>query len=171
MCAAGLLQRAPESYADWLEWLRVLRSRELTPEERALLKCGCCTDVSGAMPYIEQQVIETVNCMLSRCIRLFRRDLDAAEMYGDWDGFYLAFRKLAGRMERCLFFLQMTFLPREFRQSLYDSVREETGKFWRARLTELRRQCMESSQPALEDQLYMISRLRLFRRYGNTIDE
>lgn len=161
MRTAEQLLTAPASYADWLRWLGVLRVRALTNAEQRLLCSGTCGDLAGAVPYLEQQVIETVNIMAARCIRQFRRALNDAALYHDHDAVYGAFLQLADQLRQCTFFLQMQFLPQEFRQSLHSSVKAETGNFWEGSVRMLRQQCLDGDT-ALEDVYYMIRRIRLY---------
>ena len=165
MNTAGPLTTAPERYADWLGVLETLRQRDLTEEECALLACGCCTDLESALPYLEQQLIETVNRMLKNCIRSFRRDAAEAEMYSDTDALLSAFRRFAQKLDRCAFFTELSFLPQGFRSELFDSLKTEAGKYWNCLTANLAREAVENNQPALEDLLYMIRRIRLFRKY------
>lgn len=165
MNTAGPLTAAPERYADWLRILETLQQRDLTEDERALLARGCCADLESALPYLEQQLIETVNRMLKNCIRSFRRDAAEAEMYSDMDAMLTAFRRFAKKLDRCAFFTELSFLPPGFRAELFDSLKTGAGKYWNGLTANLAREAVENNQPALEDLLYMIRRIRLFRKY------
>ena len=168
MQTAEQLKQAPEYYADWTVWFRTMKCRNLNRSELELLRLGVCMDLAGSLEYLEKQTAETLEVMLNRCYRLFRKDLTDIEIYNDTGALYTAFQKLAGRFSQCSFFMQMTFLPQEFRTELLDALRKEACSFWEKRITDLRKLCMEEGNSELEDQLYLIRRIRLFRECGST---
>ena len=159
----------PQVYAEWLDCFRILRQRELTDAEWTHLRCGRCSDAESVLSGVETQTVETVNAMTARAIRMFHQALEDAEMFQDMDAIYTAFRRLARQFEGCAFFAGLPFLPAAFRQELLGSLRQNAGAFWENCVQSMYRQCMDQNNVRLEDQLYMIRRIRLFQKCENLI--
>lgn len=84
-------------------------------------------------------------------------------MYNEYDNFHRPFVTLANKLNGCMFFLSLDFMSREFRCELRDSVKSEVGKFWKETYNALYAQCVEQNDVYLEDELFLIKRIKLFR--------
>lgn len=155
--------KIPTCYAEWLDCFRILENRMTDTNDMALLRQGSCRDADISIEYLEKQLIRTENAMLKKYIAKFQSDLMQYLNYHDYDGLYRVFEVLAKRMEGCLFFAELDFMSTQFRRSLADSVRETALTFWNNAVGQLSRLCIEQPDILLEDQLFMIRRIRLFR--------
>ncbi len=159
---AGEITVSPRSYGDWLDCFAVLRTKNVTKEELRLLSMGECAASADAVEYLETQLVKTVNVMMRRYIQSFNRELELHLMYNEYENVYRLFASLAGKFSGCLFFMPLQFMSLSFREELRDSVVQETKRFWQLMLDAMYRQCIEQNNTFLEDELYMIKRIKLF---------
>ncbi len=153
---------APSCYSEWLVWFDYLQHNNIDSSALKLLKAGSCKDASAAVGYLEEQLVRTENVMLKRYIRQFAGNLEMYLAYGEYDQIYEPFRVLGKQFEKCLFFKELEFMSQEFRQSLENSVVANAMDCWNKAVRQIYDACMESNSYVLEDQLYMIKKIRLF---------
>lgn len=153
----------PRSYYEWLKCFDALSSRTVGADEFSLLMQGECVDADRSIEYLEEQLVRTINAMIQRYIHMFNREIDMYASQGDYDGLYLSFCKLAGKFRHCLFFRSLEFMSTDFREELSRSVESELSAFWQRVIRSLYLQCMEQNDFQMEDQIYMIRRIRLFK--------
>ncbi len=154
--------RAPTCYAEWLRWFEVLQTRNISRDELRFLENGSCTDSDMTIEYFEEQLIKTENIMLKRYIKNFAKTLEMYFAYGEYDCLYEPFRLLARQFAGCLFFEHLSFMSPEFRRSLSDSVMANAKDHWKKAVKQIYMACIEGNGNILEDQLYMINKIRLF---------
>ena len=70
---------------------------------------------------------------------------------------------LVREQERSLFFENLFFLPKNFRKELSESVKTQIQKFWDDTVRFLYEQSLEFSNSELEDVLFLINRIHLFK--------
>ncbi len=153
---------SPKTYADWLDCFEVLCKRNVTRTELQLLREGTCTASAGSVEYLEKQLVKTINAMIKRYIHAFNKELEMRGMYNDYDNLYQLFVTLANRLSGCLFFTELDFMSVAFRDELRVSVVGETKRFWKMMTDSIYSQCIDLNSTTLEDELYMIKRIKLF---------
>ncbi|MBE6856253.1 MAG: hypothetical protein IJO99_07530 [Ruminococcus sp.] len=153
----------PQTYSDWLECFEILRTKNVTRDTIELLKNGKCIDSDQSIEFLETQLLITINAMIKRYIDAFRRDLNCYMMYNEYDGFNRLFYVLAKKLEGCMFFVNLDFMSTQFRRELYDQIKLNTEKFWKDTYDSLYAQCVEYNNIFLEDELFLIKRIKLFR--------
>ncbi len=157
--------RPPSCYAEWLECFEYLCGHNADDEYIGLLKKGTCSDAGVSVEYLEKQLIRTLNIMLTKYITDFNKTLVLYTDFGEYDRLYEPFRTLARQAEKCLFFTELDFMSEEFRRSLRDSVIANTRDHWKRSADSIRNASLEGNSSVLEDQLYMIRRIKLFGEY------
>ena len=160
----GYIRERPQRYAQWLECFNILRSRFIDAEEYAVLCSGSCEDSAVTLSYFEEQLIETVNVMLLRSIRAFERELGLYSACGEIENLHIPYVRFAGRARKCMFFTGLDFMSERFRKELTDSLRSETERFWKRACRSLYDACTEQHNELLEDELYLVRRMRLFQQ-------
>ncbi len=163
------MTKPPSCYAEWLDCFERLRTKSVDSGYIRLLQQGSCRDADAAIAYLEQQLVLTENVMLKRFVREFRRALEMHIAYGEYDGLYRIFERTAKKLEMCLFFVELDFMSVRFREELRESVQESALQFWNSAVEALYRDCIENHQVQLEDQLWMIRRIKLFRERKMTV--
>ncbi len=154
--------KIPTCYAEWLEWFDLLQTKKVDLEKLQQLRKGCCTDSGATIEYFENQLIKTENILLKNFLREFGKTLEMYLSYCEYDRIYEPFRLLAKQFSACLFFEELRFMSIEFRMSLRDSVIANARDHWKKAIKSIYTSCMESGSVILEDQLYMIKKIRLF---------
>lgn len=157
------ITQAPQTYNDWLDCFDVLQHKNVTKDELKLLGMGRCTASRESVEFLEKQLIKTLNVMIKRYIKAFNKDLQMHMLYNEYDDLYRLFSGLAARFNGCLFFTGLGFLGTEFRRELRDSVVCEIRRFWDSMIASLYAQCIEHNDRSLEDVLYMMKRITLFK--------
>ena len=153
---------APKTYADWLNCFDVLSHKTVSKGELQLLCMGECITSGESIEYLETQLIKTINIMIRRYIHSFNKELELHMMYNEYDNIYQLFINLSKRFNDCMFFVHLDFMSVDFRNELRDSVIRETNKFWQSMINTMYSHCIEQNSSHLEDELYMIKRIKLF---------
>ncbi len=153
---------SPKTYSDWLDCFEVLCRKNVSNKELQLLSMGECVASAETVEFLETQLIKTINIMIRRYIQSFNKELELHMMYNEYDNIYQLFIKLANQFNGCMFFLNLDFMSVKFRKELRSSIIQETKKFWQLMLNTMYSQCIEQNNSFLEDELYMIKRIKLF---------
>ncbi|MBQ8133704.1 MAG: hypothetical protein IJ192_04785 [Clostridia bacterium] len=152
----------PNCYAEWLDWFDLLQKKSISMNELQLLKNGSCSDSHTTIEYFEKQLIKTENIMLKRYLGEFGKTLEIYLSYGEYDRLYEPFQLLAKQFTVCLFFVDLQFMSLEFKRELSRSVISNAKDHWKKAVKNIYTACIESNSTVLEDQLYMINKIRLF---------
>lgn len=152
----------PNCYAEWLDWFDLLQKKSISMDELQLLKNGRCNDSHTTIEYFEKQLIKTENIMLKRYLGEFGKTLEIYLSYGEYERLYEPFQLLAKQFTVCLFFVDLQFMSCEFRRELSRSVIANAKDHWKKAVKNIYIACIESNSTVLEDQLYMINKIRLF---------
>ena len=83
-------------------------------------------------------------------------------MYNEYENIYQLFVNLANKFNGCMFFWPLDFMSVKFRKELRSSIIKETKKFWQLMIDTMYSQCIEQNNSFLENELYMIRRIKLF---------
>ena len=153
---------APKTYVDWLDCFEVLSHKNVSKSELQLLSMGECVASEESIEFLETQMIKTINIMIRRYIQSINKELELHMMYNEYDNIYQLFINLANKFNGCMFFLQLDFMSVKFRKELRSSIIHETKKFWQLMINTMYSQCIEQNNLFLEDELYMIKRIKLF---------
>lgn len=156
------ISEPPVCYSDWLKCFERLRTGSASREEMLLLKEGECNDAGATIVYYEDQLVKTENEMMIKFFHRFSDRLSMLMAYGEYEQLFEPFRTLARQLEGCLFFEKLDFMSDEFRQELKNSVIANALDNWRRSVRQIEKACMDGNSTILEDQLYMIRKIRLF---------
>lgn len=155
-----VIKQPPSNFLQWLECFEILGSRSVSNEDIKILRNGSCSDIGSSIDYLEKELIKTVNKMMDLCIRDFNREINMYLSFDENESYFEAYRRLARRLDNCLFFTDLDFLGESFRKELEQSVNKEINKFWLISTKILHDQCIDHYDKNLEDQSYFIKRLR-----------
>ncbi len=155
--------KPPQRYLEWLECFEYMKKHRFGLEHAEVLKKGSCIDSEATVGYLEQQLIKTINCVINNDFRRFSRELTLCLSYGEYDGIYIPFIALSKDLSACMFFLELDFMSVDFRRELRDSVKREAMTAWSRAVRQVETMCAESGDVTLEDQLFLIRHVKLFR--------
>lgn len=154
---------APKNYADWISCFDIMQNSLIDREEFIFLKNGTCGDIDNVIQYFEIRLVKTINFMIRKYIKNFRREFSLCVDFNDYECIHRHFISFANRINDCLFFTELNFLSRDFRNELLWSVMNETTKIWKSMLDSLYFKCIDGT-PVFEEQMLMIKRIRLFSK-------
>lgn len=158
---------APSTYQDWLDCFAQIKDGPLSGSEDAhALSLGSFAGTSAMRAALERQITDTVNAVLDRSAKHFARDLNECMLLGEFAQAEGLFRRFKREVQRAAFFLELSFLPEEFRSELYRSMRRQMTAYWNDTVRFLQDQVMEYADPDLEDALFLIRRIQLFSEQG-----
>lgn len=153
----------PRTYPQWLECLAMLEER---PPHRsgvcAAMAQGTFAGSPAALAGLSQQMAQSIQKSLSRITRRFLRELNDCLSFHDLAQAELLYKGLRRDIHAVLFFTELEFLPRDYRDRLRDSITAEMSRFWDRTRQILRQQAMEYPDPELEDAVFLIGRIKLF---------
>lgn len=151
---------APAHYDEWLPLLRRLRSGEPDEALLALLAEGTLAGGNAELELFADELARTLDAMLADACRSFRRGLEIYTAQGDGDALLRQFRRLRRRLEACLFFEALAFLPDAKKRALGGQVRQYALAYWQNAVAAVGQAAAEA--PALEDTLYRLRRIEPF---------
>lgn len=153
---------APANYGEWLPLLRQLRRGE--PEE-ALLARAARGSLSGGAVELElfaDELARTLDAMLADAFAAFRRGMEVYAARGDDTALLRQFRQLRRRLELCLFFEALDFLPEEKKRRLGAQVRDYALAYWRSAVAAVEQDARRRPAPQWEDALHQLRRMEPF---------
>ena len=156
------ISEQPQRYAQWLRCFTILRTRSIDEEEFVNLCAGVCVDSAASISYLEEQLIQTLNIMLNRCISEFNREIRLYADFGEIENLHIPYARFAKRIRKCFFFTGLDFMSKAFRDELTSNLRQEAERFWKQACRSLYNACLEQHNEQLEDEWYLIRRIRLF---------
>lgn len=154
---------APSTYQDWLVCFDMIKNESGANNE--VFDAACMGSFVGSditKNALQKQIIETVNVFLDRSVKRFIRNLNEYITFNELSQTELLFKRLKKDTAKSLFFTRLTFLPKDFRSELEDSVKKQMSKFWKDTVKFLYNQSLESSNLELEDALFLVKRIKLF---------
>ena len=160
----NIITSSPLQYDQWLRCFGIMQKRNISNDEYLLICGGKCRKDDISIEYIENELVRTMNIMLKRLISEFRRELDMYIAFGETENIHIPYARFAQKIKKCLFFYELDFMSIEFRNELMASLMESAMRFWKKAYSVLYEQCIERTNPLLEDELYIIRGLKLF--YG-----
>lgn len=156
------INQVPQTYVDLLNCFDILKSKNIDKETFNLLVSCNCHVPQSAVAILQDELIKTINIMLNRCIKEFRKDFQMSLDYSEFENIYNVFTHLAVKLKYCLFFSEYKFLDEKFVEELYISYQKQVKSFWSKTVNSIYQQCIEESNLILENELYMIKRIHLF---------
>lgn len=156
------INKIPKTYGDWIDCFYILCHKKVSKRELEFLHKGECIAFDEMSEFFEKNLIQTINTMIKRSIKIFNKELELYLMYNEYDNIHHLFIELANSFKVTLFFRNFDFLSQNFRLELQNSIIEETTKFWNLVIKNMYKQCVENNNLCLEDELYMIKRIKLF---------
>ena len=136
--------KAPSTYQDWLVCFDMMKNGSGADTE--VFDAACMGSFVGSdltKNALQKQIVETVNAFLDKSVELL-------------------FKRLKKDVAKSLFFTKLSFLPKDFRSDLENSVKEQMSGFWEDTIKFLYEQSLEFSNSELEDVLFLVKRIRLF---------
>lgn len=155
---------APAHYDEWLPLLQQLRRGEPDEALLALLAQGTLAGGSAELELFADELARTLDAMLADTYRSFRRGLEVYTAQGDSTALLRQFRRLRRRLEACLFFEALPFLPDAKKQALGGQVRRYALAYWQNAVASVRQAAAAQPTPALEDALHQLRRMEPFAR-------
>lgn len=154
---------APSTYQDWLDCFARMKEAPLSTEDDfALLARGSFTGTGAMQAALERQMVEAINAFLNKSVKRFVRELNECIAFQELAQAEVLFKRLKKNIRKTTFFLELSFLPGDFKEELYQSITEQMLGFWNDTIRFLRQQAMDYANSDLEDVLFLIGRIRLF---------
>ena len=154
---------APRTYQQWLDCLSALSG---TAADRssvcAAMAQGSFAGSPAALVGLQEQMLLSIRNTLTRVTKRFLRELNDSLSFHDFTRTEALCRRLRRDIQSVLFFTELEFLPKSYRDQLLDSITAEMTAFWDRLCRSLRQQAMEYPDPELEDTVFLISRIKLF---------
>lgn len=152
----------PAYYDQWLPLLRQLHTGLPDPELLRRMEQGTLAGGEAELELFADELARTLDAMLADACGTFRRQMQLNEGRADPEELVRAFRKLRARLENCLFFERLAFLPAAKKQALGGQVRRYALSYWQNAVAVVRAAADEGHDPALEDTLFQLRRLTPF---------
>ena len=152
----------PADYNGWVECLEALEDGIPDDNAEHMLSVGTCPEYSGIKPYFHLRIENSVNAIINTCIKELRREVSRLTAEGDVRGLHIAFIRFSKRIRRCLFFNRIPFLDSGYKEELLIKTQDAVNAFWSDTLSSLQNDVRHSDSNALEEELYLIKRIRLF---------
>ena len=147
--------KAPSTYQDWLVCFDMMKNGSGADTE--VFDAACMGSFVGSdltKNALQKQIVETV--------KRFIRNLNENIAFNELSQTELLFKRLKKDVAKSLFFTKLSFLPKDFRSDLENSVKEQMSGFWEDTIKFLYEQSLEFSNSELEDVLFLVKRIRLF---------
>lgn len=155
--------KAPHTYSEWLGCLDILKGKNVSASGAyEALVSGSFSGTEATLSALQKQIVEAVNALLNNSTRRFTKNMNDSIIFNDLGSIDLLFDRLKKDVKISLFFEELAFLPKEYREELSGSVREQMQGFWNDTVSFLYGQSLEYSNSDLEDALFLIKRKRLF---------
>ena len=155
--------KAPSTYQDWLVCFDIMKNGSDADNEVFDAACmGSFVSSDLMKNALQKQIVETVNVFLDKSVKRFIRNLNKNIVFNELPQTELLFKRLKKDVAKSLFFSKLTFLPKDFRSELEDSVKEQMSNFWEDTIKFLYDQSLEFFNSELEDVLFLVKRIRLF---------
>lgn len=155
--------KVPTTYQDWLICFDMMKNGSGADNEVFDAACkGSFVGSDLTKNALQKQIVETVNALLDKSVKRFIRNLNENIAFNELSQTELLFKRLKKDVAKSLFFTELTFLPKSFRNELEDSVKEQMSNFWKDTIKFLYDQSLEFSNSELEDVLFLVRRIRLF---------
>lgn len=155
--------RVPSTYQDWLACFDIMKNGSCADTE-VFDAAGMGSFIGSELTKValQNQIVETVNAYLDKCVKRFIRNLNTNIEFNELSQTELLFKRLKKDVAKSLFFTHLSFLPTNFRLELEDSVKKQMIKFWDSTIQFLYDQSLEFSNAELEDLLFLLKRIKLF---------
>lgn len=152
-------EQPPETYQQWLQWMSHLTEHPGDLQALATVTAGryCGTPAETFLVRLS----ETVGQMLTFHCRRFLRQLDQALADGEPDMAQLLAVRLKKNLRSCLFYRSLPFLEQSYVQELDAGFSLQLEHFWKNFLTQLHRSARESADPAAEELVMEMSRIKI----------
>lgn len=155
--------KAPNTYQEWLDCFELMKSNSADGNGVFdAVVSGSFTGTETTKSALQKQIVETVNAILDKSAKRFIKELNESIAFNDLTQIDLLFRRLKKDVHKSLFFENLFFLPKKFREELSDSVKTQMKNFWSDTVKFLYEQSLEFSNSELEDVLFLINRIHLF---------
>lgn len=155
--------KAPATYQEWLDCLDVLKGTNVhgTGVYDALVS-GSFVGTEVTKAALQKQIVDAINIMLDNSAKRFIKNMNESIVFNELGQIELLFNRLKKDVKVSLFFESLDFLPKEYRDELSDSVRQQMLNLWNETTSFLYGQSLEYSNSDLEDALFLIRRKKLF---------
>ena len=156
--------KSPTTYKEWLDCFEIMKHNPACGNGVfEAVTSGCFTGTEVTIGAMQNQIVETVNVILDKSTNQFIKELNESILFCDLSEVDILFRQLKRDIEKSLFFEKMFFLPNTFRNELSEIVKVQMQEFWDDTMDFLYKQSLEVSNSELEDMLFLIKRIHLFK--------
>ena len=149
----------PATYREWMVCFVYMRSRPVTDAFLDRLGQGSCPGVEQVMTGFLERLQDTVNSMLQRAVTHCTRSLNTCLEEGDYSNLETILGRSRREMQRCRFYREISFLPRDFVRELDRQTLSEMNRFWSELQKALTGMAEETGSSDLYDILYYVDRL------------
>jgi len=153
----------PTTYEDWLNCFDMLRVSTSVDNGVAMtIANGSFINRGYIATQFQHKLAETINEMLNKRITRFLKDLNLLISFNELSDIVPLFVKLRNEINKCLFFTELSFLDKNVKHELEESVKTQMERFWDDTVMFLHKQTLEIYNTDLEDSLFLIRRIELF---------
>lgn len=155
--------KAPATYQEWLDCLNILeKTSALNIGIYEALCSGTFSGTEVTIAALQKKIVNVINNILDNSVKRFTRNLNDSITFNELSQIELLFNRLKKDVKVTLFFENLAFLPKEFRNELSNSIKKQMLDFWNNTTLLLYEQSLEYSNSDLEDALFLIKRIKLF---------
>lgn len=155
--------KPPSTYQDWLIYFDIMKHGSgIDSDVYDALCMGSFVGSDLTRNALQKQIVETVNAVLDKGVKRFNRNFNENIAFNELSQTEVLFKRLKKDVLMSLFFTRLTFLPKDFRSELEDSVKVEMTRFWETTMKFLYDQSLEFSNPELENLLFLVKKIKLF---------
>jgi len=155
--------KVPVTYQEWLDCLNMLEKTNAHNFEIYEALCsGIFSGTEVTKAALQKQIVDAINNILDNSAKRFTRNLNDSITFNELSQIELLFNRLKKDIKVTLFFENLAFLPKEFRNELSSSIKKQMLDFWNGTILFLHEQSLEYSNSDLEDALFLIKRIKLF---------
>ena len=156
------ISSAPTDYSSWMEYLDGFDKGIPDENFERLLSNGACPEYGGVKIYFHNRLEKAVNSIIGFCINDLRRNILEYIEDNELSGIHIAFIRFSKRIKKCMFFEHIPFLDTDYKNELSTEIKKEVGLFWRNTLKSLNNDVKQSNNRVLEEELFLIGRIKLF---------
>jgi len=160
---AGDKGRAPKTYMEWLECLDLMQKAPRNIAElEMLLRAGSFNGSKTVLSSLEQQIMNTINAILTKAVERLSATVNVCFEDNSYYAMIQDYKVFKRTVLATLFFEDLPFLPKQFREDLKESISAQMVEFDRTFKEELKNAAIDNPGTEFESAVTMINYIRLF---------
>lgn len=152
-------ENTPNSYRQWMECFEYLSCKTVTEEYIESLKVGTCPGIDHVINPFLERLGDTVNNMLNRCTKNCTKLLNEYLEDGDFSNLEVVLRRADKDLEKCRFYLNISFIPKTYVDELDKNTASEIKRYWKTMKEFFEEISEEAGSSELYDMVYYMNRL------------